>query len=156
MITQEYLKSILHYDQNSGIWTWINGAEAGSLYADGYIVIRIDLKRYKAHVLAWLYMENEWPETEGFEVDHKDLNRSNNKWNNLRIGTRSDNLGNHDKNSNNKSGIKNVHWNKQKHKWTVQVCHKHVGHFDTLEEAGKAAKKAADERFGEFSRPTIG
>ncbi len=74
MITQQRLKELLIYDPDSG--HFINkvsrgrggkiGAIAGSPDKDGYIIIGIDRKSYKAHRLAFLYMEGYMPT----KVDH--------------------------------------------------------------------------------------
>ena len=70
VITAERLRAILHYDPETGIWTWLIAASnnvkvgdvAGSKEKQGYWVIVIDYRRYKAHRLAWLYMTGEWPQ----------------------------------------------------------------------------------------------
>src|SRR5216683_4946120 len=124
-ITQIYLISILHYNPETGIFTWISPRPKVKLYSIaggiddcGYIKIRIDGKKYLAHRLAHLYMTGIWPEN---EIDHEDLNRANNKWNNIRKATRSQNFGNQRKYSNNTSGIKGVCWDKQQNKWIAQI-----------------------------------
>lgn len=78
------------------------------------------------------------------EVDHIDGNRSNNKWSNLRNGTRSDNLRNIALKRNNTSGHHGVHFSKQRQQWTVTIG---VGSFDSKEEA-IAARKRAEEMLG--------
>lgn len=82
------------------------GSIAGSLKKDGRIWIRIDGIKYTAHRLAWLYMTGSWPTD---MIDHKDLNRENNAWSNLREATNSTNKMNTGPQTNNKLGIKNVH-----------------------------------------------
>ena len=88
MITQEYLKSILHYNENTGIFTWIYkisdkitiGQKAGCLHHTGYNMIQINKKMYLSHRLAYLYYYGNLPKM----IDHIDRNRNNNKINNLR------------------------------------------------------------------------
>ena len=75
-IKQEFI-----YDPVSGVFIR-NGKVAGYQdKASGYIKIMYQRKNYFAHRLAFLYMTGEWPSN---HVDHIDLNKSNNSWNNLR------------------------------------------------------------------------
>lgn len=87
------LKSLLQYDPETGHFTWIgfqNGANkngpAGCVNKLGYVVIRVLKKLYLAHRLAWLYMTDKWPSS---IVDHKNRNRGDNSWSNLRLATKS-------------------------------------------------------------------
>jgi hypothetical protein len=88
MLTQEHLKEVLHYDSETGIFTWIKSTRRGWVgkiagYRDpqGYIGINLDCKMYRAHQLAWLYVKGTWPE---FEIDHKDTIKHHNWFSNLR------------------------------------------------------------------------
>lgn len=103
MLTQEQLKSVLRYDPELGVFIWLAprtsgvkpGDEAGSLRGDrgrkkSSWRIRVFGRVYSRHRLAWFYMTGEWPE----EIDHRDLDPTNDRWTNLRIATRSQNLAN--------------------------------------------------------------
>src|ERR1700749_4202141 len=150
-ITQEYLKSRLHYDPNTGIFTWLlhegsysnvgvrnarfAGRAAGHVNKNGYVVIAIDRVGYKAHRLAWLYMTGEYPSRK-LDTDHKDGNRANNAWNNLPLGTRAENQWNRSKQVNNKTGRKGVCWHEASQYWVAQIkVNKkaiHLGCFHTI------------------------
>ena len=88
-ISHERLQQKLHYDPETGRFTRISksrgrgriGAEAGSVDKDGYVSVCVDYKTYAASRLAWFYMTGKWPD---FLVDHRDGDKSNNKWKNLR------------------------------------------------------------------------
>lgn len=80
---------------------------------------------------------------EGMVVDHINGNTLDNTLKNLRIVTKGQNLQNRrGANRNNRSGIRGVTWTEPNKKWRVKVGKRHVGMFDTLVEAEKAAKEA--------------
>jgi len=93
IITQAELKEQLHYNPDTGIFTWIKnsrrinaGAIAGSLTIKGYINIVVNGRCFKAHRLAWLYIYGEIPKE---QIDHVDMNKSKNNICNLRLAYRS-------------------------------------------------------------------
>jgi hypothetical protein len=162
MISQADLKSQLNYDPASGIFTWVvvkRGLKgrtiAGSLNPEGYRRITVNGRRYMAHVLAWLYMTGEW-RLRG--VDHRDTNRDNNSWHNLRAATQSQNNMNMRARSDNALGVKCVQRKKgAKNKpfyATIRVNGKQhqLGYCATIEEAAATYESAARQHFGEFAR----
>lgn len=145
MITQEYLKSILHYNPDTGIFTWVKtnkmsckktGDVAGKTKIKHYISITIDNYTYKAHRLAWLYMTGSFPND---FIDHLDRVKYNNKWKNLRSVTPAGNCRNRKLKSDNTSGVSGVNFNKASKKWIVRLCvdndRKYYGAYKTLKEA---------------------
>ena len=83
------------------------------------------------------------PKVEGKTiVDHIDRNPANNKVENLRWATHSENSLNSKTRSDNSSGERNVYFCKQKNKWTIKSTlnnkETHYGFYDTKEEAIKA------------------
>lgn len=93
MLTQEELKRMLHYESETGIFTWkINkrgpvkrGDVAGKTNGRGYRVIKIDGAYYYAHRLAWFYITGNWPK----ETDHINRVKTDNRMVNLREVTHS-------------------------------------------------------------------
>ncbi|KZE65060.1 hypothetical protein AV545_03825 [Paenibacillus jamilae] len=88
-------------------------------------------------------------------IDHIDNNTLNNIRTNLRKTNNKDNLKNRSgKNSNNKSGYRNVCWNKAYKMWVVQLQidgkNKILGAFDDVHEAGKYAERMRQTYYGEF------
>jgi hypothetical protein len=158
-ITESRLKELLTYQPLTGqfVWNMRRGrARAGDVAGNldnGYVQIRIDGRRYMGHVLAWLYMTGCTPTV---EVDHKDLDRANNRWDNLRLGTHAENNQNKPKPKNNTSGVKGARRYKRTNRFVAAImAHgqaRHLGYFDTLEEASAAYVKAAKELHGEFAR----
>lgn len=157
-VDQETLKKLYYYDPCTGIFTRLTtrglgaaGEEKAST-SHGYIVLNINSKNYPAHRLAWLYMTGEYPIG---EVDHRDQDRANNKWNNLRTVTSAQNKANVRKRKNNKSGFRGVSPNGTSGKpWcafiTINKKAKNLGYYDTPEAAAHAYDAKAREVFGEF------
>lgn len=164
MITQQELKEILKYDKYSGIFLWkktlsnrvIAGKIAGTVNDNGYIIIYINKRPYRAHRLAWLYVHGYMPIK---EIDHKDNDKSNNKIGNLREATHIENGRNKKIQKNNTSGNKGVTWNSKVNKWQAQIYvyrkNKYIGIFENKRDAIDAYRKAAKETFGEFYKASI-
>ena len=90
------LRELLTYNRYTGLFRWrVNrgpchpGDIAGTQHEAGYIQIRIDYKLYMAHVLAWFYSFEQWPEN---LIDHENRIRDDNRLDNLRQATYSQNL----------------------------------------------------------------
>lgn len=154
-LTAEYLRSILNYDQETGIFTWKvstsrrvkAGDVAGSLGGAGYLNIKLQSRLHLAHRLAWLYMHSNWPTG---QIDHINRIRTDNRIVNLRDVSNKQNHQNRSKSSTNTSGHTGVYWNKQRSKWVARIKHNqkqiHLGYFTTLEEA-LSARKAAEKLY---------
>lgn len=165
MLTQQRLKELLHYDPETGLFSWRDtprtpgrrhspGDIAGTVHRKtGYVRIGIDGTKYYAHRLAWLYMTGEWPDE---QIDHRDTNRANNRWGNLRLATNQQNAINMKRPKDNTSGAKGVLWSKQSGKWVARLVvngrQLHGGFFDTVEEASAAYVRLAKMHFEEFAR----
>ena len=151
MLTHERLKSLLRYDPETGVFTWLVsgkrmrvGDAAGCPNGSGYIAIGLDRGLYLGHRLAWFYVTGEWPT----RLDHEDRNRSNNRWKNLRPATHKQNMENRSVAKNSTSGVSGVTWITAKGMWRAQIQHHrkfvHLGYFHEFGEA-KAARLAAEQ-----------
>ena len=150
------LKENLFYDPFTGIFTRrisnCNkvkiGDTAGSMDGNGYILININGKSYRAHRLAWLYMTEKMPEE---LIDHKNGVRHDNRFCNLREATHNQNLQNQTKlPKHNTTGFLGVSFKKRDKKYKAQIKTngkvKSLGVFLTAEEAHEAYLKAKREK----------
>jgi hypothetical protein len=90
-------------------------------------------------------------------IDHIDGVSTNNKIENLREATQSQNMANSKLNAANKSGYKGVTWREDIKKWSSRVMHNgkniSLGCYESKEEAFEAYIKGSARIFGEFARP---
>ena len=161
MITQQELITTLHYDADAGLFRWIApcrrvgkmGIASLKASSKGYVIIRIRGKKYSAHRLAWLWMTGEWP---ALDIDHIDGDKTNNKWENLRLATKSQNAANAKAHKDNASGLKGVCWHLEGRKWAAEIKINrkkvYLGLFDCPAAAHLAYAVAAEKYFGEFAR----
>jgi hypothetical protein len=169
ILTFARANELLTYNRRSGLLRWrvdrctgeyasvLNakaGDVAGTVRADGRIQIKIDGLFFYAHQLAWLLRSGEWP-PEGMTIDHKDGNVANNRWANLRLATRSQNMCNRGKPPNNVSGLKGVsryrRHGKHSARITVRGRAQLLGYFTHPEEAHAAYREAAKRLHGKFT-----
>lgn len=152
-LTQAQLKELLNYDPETGDFTWkvsrgrnaIAGSKAGCAKKDGYVVIRLNGIGYLAHRLAWLYVHGRFPEK---LIDHIDQNGYNNRISNLREACLSLNALNCSA-ANGKTGHRGVYLHTVVNRYYAQISlggkNKHLGMFDTLEQAIAARVKAVKD-----------
>jgi hypothetical protein len=157
-MTQQELKQLLHYDQDTGIFTWLtsNGnckskTIAGYLHPLGYVDIQINKKHYKSHRLAWLYTHGKWPSK---FIDHINGIKNDNRLCNLREATLGQNTWNTPSRS--ASKVKGLYWipsrNRYKISFYVDGKPKHFGYFkkEEFEEAKKIAIETMSKIHGEY------
>ena len=146
-MTQDYLKSYIKYCPLTGLTIHIKtrsnvhvGDIAGSLNKNGHVQIGLNGKLYYLHRLIWLYMTGR--ETT-LQIDHIDGNGANNKWTNLREVSAQENSLNQV--CHRAGQLKGVTYNTRYNKWVARSPRdkitnkqKHLGYFNTMEEAHKA------------------
>jgi hypothetical protein len=157
-LTQARLQELLHYDPETGVWTWKvdlgrarTGSIAGGINSEGYRKICIAGQRYCSSCLAYLYMKGHWPPE---LMDHRDLNRANDAWSNLRPASYSENVANRARTISNHTGFKGVtpHWKQYQARISCEGKEYYLGLFATPELAHSAYIAAATQLHGEFAR----
>jgi hypothetical protein len=153
------LRELLQYDAETGEFRWLKqmsrkiraGDLAGTLTGDRYCKITIKGRQYRAHQLAWLYVTGEWCP---LMIDHRDGDPLNNRWDNLRRATRSQNNANRGPHRNNACGLKGVSRNRSGWRATIHKNRRrhYLGIFRTPQAAHAAYEAAARKLFGEFAR----
>lgn len=157
MITQERLKELVRYDEETGHLTWNRKSgdkhnnfnsrfadkRAGCVhyvrnYAKRYV--RLDGILYLEHRMVYLYMTGGMPDM----IDHINKDATDNRWCNLRASDYEGNSLNKTTRSDNKHGHPGVHWHSIRKKWTAAGYKGykkiHLGTFDTIEEAVSASQ----------------
>jgi hypothetical protein len=156
------LNELFSYDPATGHFTHKkrrhgapHGKRAGTPDQEGYWQIKVLGKYYRAHLCAWLIVHGEWPT---LEVDHINRDPSDNRIENLRLATRSQQRANsrgHRGKSSKYKGVTYVPYGKSRFKWRAQICKDYkwtyLGWFDVEEDAAAAYNAAAKRMFGEFA-----
>ena len=156
LISQELLKGRLRYNKETGVFTWLDvklnansarGKVAGGIDNRGYVIIRFKVNgkcyRLLAHRLAWLYEYEEFPSG---SLDHLNHNKTDNRIVNLRIASQRENQRNRSMSSNNTTGYTGVTLCKRADKYRARIKvnykYKHLGYFENVEDAARAAQEA--------------
>jgi hypothetical protein len=164
-LTAQRLRELLHYDPETGVFTWVAMSRPGVRVGDrcgrvsrlGYREIGVEYGLRRANRLAWLYMTGEWPSG---DVDHINRDKLDDRWCNLRLATRSQNSANVALRPNSTSGFIGVTFDKARDKWRAQIRiagrKVNLGRFASAEEAARAYDAAALKEFGEFAELNFG
>lgn len=166
MLTHARLLELLTYLPEAGRLFWRTGkragTEAGGLSAgDGSRKkeprwrIAIDSHSYSRAKVAWFYMTGVLPD---HDVDHRDTDSLNDRWENLRAATRSQQQANTRCYKSNKFGLKGVHRlegaREKPFRAMIQKDKRRIslGYFETEAQAFAAYTAAAQQLHGEFAR----
>ena len=154
----ERIKELFHYNQEEGALYWrqrhnsqIDLAKpAGWLEQSGYRGVRVDGVKYKRHRVIWCLFNGD---PGAMEIDHINRIKGDDRIENLRAVTKSQNQLNRSALVVNKSGYKGV--DRQGNKYRAQITDsegrkKHLGFYDTPQEAAEAYLAAAVVYHGEF------
>ncbi len=164
MTNQKELNAKFSYDHDKGWLLWkigrcpsFSGKRAGYYHRKGgYRKIYFQGRAYFEHVIIWA-MHHGWSDN---IIDHINGIKDDNRIENLREATRSQNAANSKNRENSATGKKGVHFSKEKGKFQAHICKDykkiHLGFFDELEDAVAAYDRAAVKIFGEFYKTNRG
>lgn len=157
-LTQEYVKACLSYDPETGIFTRrlyrshnsLPGTHAGTIGSHGYVTTCLAGQHVLLHRLAWFYEYGVWPEN----IDHRDRDKLNNRFANLRECSLQENNWNLPASPRNTSGVRGVSWDSRSKKWmaTIRVEGKsqYLGKFKDKDAAAAAYNDAVFKHRGHF------
>lgn len=145
-MTAEALRAQLHYCPLTGMFTRKvdasnakAGDPAGVRQPHGYVKMQVLGERHYAHRLAWLYVTGSWP---AGRLDHRNGDRADNAFTNLREATQQQNQMNRP--------AKGARFHRGLRRWTAQIGvdrrQIYLGAFDSEQDA-HAAYLAAAERY---------
>ena len=139
-LTASRVRELFTYNQKDGrLYRIGKPHKSRKSKSDGRYSIVFDGKFYQEHRIVWLWHHGEWPKG---CIDHIDRNPLNNRIENLRDVTRSQNKQNQLASKNNKCGIKGVYWHAPFKRWRAEIghCGKQlcIGQFKTIDEARDA------------------
>lgn len=161
----ERLREFYAYDPASGAFTCVkkrSGTQKNIGERVDCLVVNHNGRRYRrvyalgkwylAHRLAWYFYYGVTPPQ---FIDHRNGDGEDNRIENLRAATKTENNRNAIRGRSNTSGYKGVSWHKQRCKWRASIVvdrqQKHIGLFDTAEEAHAAYAQHALREHGEFA-----
>ena len=164
VISITMLRRMFSYDSVSGLIHWKrshkNGVAAGDVagrvdLSTGYVRLTFRRQTYKAHRVIWALVYAEWPTT---DIDHINGDRADNKLENLRLASRTENIRSMKKRKNSACGLKGVTpYKKQSDKFVAQIRvngkQQNLGVFNSQQRAHDAYCEAATIAFGRFFNP---
>lgn len=144
------VSSFIDYNYKTGKFVWLKprsprlkpGSIAGYTNPEGYVEIRFNYQKVKAHRLAWFIYYGKWPK---HFIDHKNGNPSDNRIKNLReVSSRENSM---NQKSHRKGKLVGAVFHKRDKRWQASIRKdgkiKFLGYFDSEKLAHQAYRRAA-------------
>lgn len=156
----DQVRELLRYEPDTGHLFWIagnspkakTGEPAGYVCKhNGYVIIALFGVLQRAHRVAYLLSVGTWPSA---GIDHINGNKSDNRWENLRLANDRENGANRPANKNNKCGLKGVTTGRPgKYIARIMVNRRtiHLGTFSSPEAAHQAYVSEAERHQGIYA-----
>jgi len=154
----EDIRDYLHHETGELYWTKKPskqvkiGDEAGCIHPTGYKQVKFRGKSYRVHRVVWFLVKDEQPPE---VLDHINNDKLDNRIENLREASISQNGFNAKIPKNNTSGVKGVSWHKQSNKWLARLHSYnkpiHLGSFTDLEDASNAVRETRQKLHGKYT-----
>lgn len=152
MLSASELKTLFDLDELTGILSWKVRPSASARAdltagyfhkASGYFKVTCRQRVYPVHRVVWALIHGEWPLD---QIDHINGDRSDNRPENLRDVTNSENRKNCGLYRRNKSGVSGVRWRENRSRWEVSIRDKgslkYLGLFRDFDEAVEVRREA--------------
>lgn len=119
---------------------------AGTIDGGGYISVKYNGKRFKAHRIIFAMAMGKWPQ---LQIDHINHVKTDNRISNLREVSCVENSKNSSLRSDNKSGCQGVYWRERSMKWVATIHNNgvkvYLGNYKSFEDAVGARRKAQND-----------
>ena len=131
---EQHILDNFHYHSDGSLSRDDRRNSTGSYDKDGYLIIKVKRKQFKAHRLIWFLFRGEFPDG---EIDHINRVRTDNRIENLRVVTRQENVDNTTKKINKNTGVHGVYLDRTNGLKKNKAFHFHgrTYRFYTVEEA---------------------
>ena len=143
-LTHSELLQLVMYEPHTGLFFRRKSGEQMGWDSGYYLRAYVKGKKYYLHRLAWFYVTGEWPE---LEIDHINGDKFDNRFDNLRQATRSQNRYNTGVRKDSRTGVKGVEYIPRLNNYRAVICiegvKRRLGHYDTAEEAGEVYREFA-------------